>query len=242
MDEGVSCLCLTYGRPFFLEEAIESFLRQEWSGPKELIVVNDHPSQELRYEHDEVLIVNLNRRLRTLGEKRNLSVALAKYDNLLIWDDDDIHLPWRIAETMKGLPGRGFYKCPTVWLWHERDAGVEKTLSRSDYGFHCAAAFHRSVFEAVGGYKCMNAGEDFDFEQRIIAHETAGECWETTLLPVDRVYYIYRWHKHYHASYARSLSAINPSVKEGLWQLNPKWERDYGLETFDLIAAVDHVP
>ena len=27
---GVSCLCLTYGRPQLLEEAIESFLRQRW--------------------------------------------------------------------------------------------------------------------------------------------------------------------------------------------------------------------
>jgi hypothetical protein len=82
---GVSCLCLTYGRPHLLEEAVESFLRQRWNGEKELIVVTDHPEQTLVYEHPEVLIVNLNRRLKTLGEKRNLSVALARHDNLLVW-------------------------------------------------------------------------------------------------------------------------------------------------------------
>src|SRR5205807_6800276 len=68
--DGVSCLCLTYGRGRLLEEAIESFLRQDWPGPKELIVLNDHPDQELVIDHPEIL-VNLPRRLRTLGEKRN---------------------------------------------------------------------------------------------------------------------------------------------------------------------------
>ena len=60
MNEGVSCLCLTYGRPTLLEEAIESFIRQQWDGPKELIVLNDHPEQELLYQYDEVRIINLS--------------------------------------------------------------------------------------------------------------------------------------------------------------------------------------
>ena len=37
----VSCICLTYGRVALLEEAIESFLRQDYPGVKELVVLND---------------------------------------------------------------------------------------------------------------------------------------------------------------------------------------------------------
>src|SRR6185437_12376322 len=90
---GVSCLCLTYGRPRLLEESVESFLRQDWPGPKELVILNDHPEQPIVFEHPEVFVCNVGRRLRSLGEKRNLSVALARHDNLLVWDDDDIYLP-----------------------------------------------------------------------------------------------------------------------------------------------------
>jgi cellulose synthase/poly-beta-1,6-N-acetylglucosamine synthase-like glycosyltransferase len=36
----VSCFCLTYGRPCLLEEAIHSFLQQDYAGPKEMIVLN----------------------------------------------------------------------------------------------------------------------------------------------------------------------------------------------------------
>jgi glycosyltransferase involved in cell wall biosynthesis len=110
MPAGVSCLCLTYGRPFLLEEAVESFLRQTWNGSRELIILNDHPDQELVFDHRDIVVVNKKQRLRSLGEKRNLSVALARYEHLLPWDDDDIHLPSRIEETTRELKGRHFFK------------------------------------------------------------------------------------------------------------------------------------
>src|SRR4051812_11161203 len=103
MRDGVSCLCLTYGRVPLLEEAVECFRRQSWDGPKELIVVNDCPQQTLLIDDPYVHVFNLSRRLRTIGEKRNLSVALSAYDFLLNWDDDDLYLPWRIEEAMKVL-------------------------------------------------------------------------------------------------------------------------------------------
>ena len=237
MSDGVSCLCLTYGRPSLLEEAVESFLRQQWDGPKELIVVNDHPDQELVFNHSEVVIVNINRRLRTLGEKRNLSAALAKYDYYLIWDDDDIHLPWRIAETMKELPQRHFFKCPQVW---QTNQGVfERRIWHGDFYYHCTAAYSRHVFEQVGGYRCMNGGEDLDFEERIRLGPNVHKYWGVTHLPVERMYYIYRrGHGYYHASGIMDLREIEPEVQEGRYQLEPKWNLDYCKEVSRLIELI----
>ena len=94
---GVSCLCLTYGRPAQLEEAIESFLRQEYAGAKELIVLNDYAEQHLRCDRPDVRVVNIARRFRTVGEKYNAAAALATHDLLFVWDDDDLYLPHRLA-------------------------------------------------------------------------------------------------------------------------------------------------
>ncbi|MCX6908301.1 MAG: glycosyltransferase family A protein [Verrucomicrobia bacterium] len=47
----VSCMCLTYGRPQVLAEAVQSFLQQNYAGPKELVVLNDLDCQTLRFEH-----------------------------------------------------------------------------------------------------------------------------------------------------------------------------------------------
>jgi hypothetical protein len=54
----VSCFCLTYGRPQVLEEAIHSFLQQDYAGPKEMIVLNDYADQILAFDHPEVQVIN----------------------------------------------------------------------------------------------------------------------------------------------------------------------------------------
>jgi len=44
----ISCKCITYGRVSTLEEAIHSFLIQDYPKDRcELIIVNDYPKQKL---------------------------------------------------------------------------------------------------------------------------------------------------------------------------------------------------
>jgi glycosyltransferase involved in cell wall biosynthesis len=233
MKNGVSCLCLTYGRPGLLEEAIESFLRQDYTAPKELIVLNDHPKQRLRFDHPEITVINLPRRLKTLGEKRNLSVALAKYDNLLVWDDDDIYLPWRISETMKTLTKAQFFKCPNAWVMNNG-----KIDPKPGYNlFHGGSAYTRWLFQKAGGYTMMNGGEDADIEKRfqlvtdednVLEIPQNAPYWPHTTLPNDRLYYIYRWsHGSYHTTGHSHLSSINPKIVEGDIDLTPFWKEDY---------------
>jgi glycosyl transferase family 2 len=85
-------MCLTYGRPHLVEEAIASFLRQDYAGVKELIVLNDLPEQPLQFDHPEVKIINVDKRFRGVGEKRNACAALCSHDLLFAWDEDDISL------------------------------------------------------------------------------------------------------------------------------------------------------
>lgn len=225
-NNGASCLCLTYGRSPLLEEAIESFIRQQWDGAKELIVLNDHPEQELLCDYSEVRIFNLKSRLPTLGEKRNFSVSLARYDQLLIWDDDDIHLPWRIAETMSALTESQFFKCRQLWIW-EHDAIYHHVLPQEEW-FHGTSGYSRALFEEVGGYLPMNTGEDVDFEIRLKASGGVGKFLGLSELPLERLYYVYRvTHGHYHTTGCTDLSRIEPDIKRGKLQLEPHWERDY---------------
>ena len=88
----ISALCITYGRHQLLEEALESFLRQDYPN-KELIIINDLPEQTLIFEHPQVKIFNFKERFPTIGDKRNKSVEMSKGDILTSWDDDGIYLP-----------------------------------------------------------------------------------------------------------------------------------------------------
>src|SRR5262249_42827193 len=116
----VTCICPTYGRVGLLEEAIYSFLKQDYPGTKELIVVNDYEEQTLELDPPEVRIVNLPRRCHSVGEKYNAAVALASHDLLFVWHDDDFYLPHRLSLSVACfLPRRGFWKGDRAWLWND---------------------------------------------------------------------------------------------------------------------------
>lgn len=222
-DNGASCLCLTYGRPHLLEEAVESFLRQTWTGPKELIIVNDLPTQHITFNHPEVTVINLPRRMRSLGEKRNFSVSLATYNNLLLWDDDDIYLPWRIETTMKTLPSAHFFKCPNAWVMNDGKIDGEPQYNL----FHGGSAFTRWLWEQVGGYKAMNGGEDAEIEGKF-QKVGNGQHWPHTQLPKDQLYYIYRWnHGSFHTTGLSDLKNIQPTRNDPNWELKPQWRLPY---------------
>ena len=80
----ISCLCPTYGRPRQLEHAIESCLRQDYQGEKELIILNDYGEQSLIYAHPEVKIYNVWEQIRPLGAKFNATASTAMFGFLPI--------------------------------------------------------------------------------------------------------------------------------------------------------------
>lgn len=99
----ISCLMPTFNRPatrpWLLNEAVQSFLLQDYPN-KELIICNDTPDQELLLarNHANIKVVNLPKRFDTLGNKLDWmirNVAMGEY--LCRWDDDDISLPWRLS-------------------------------------------------------------------------------------------------------------------------------------------------
>jgi hypothetical protein len=157
----VSCICLTYGRPELLEEAIQSFLQQDYEGRKELVVLNDCADQVLEFEHPEVLIVNVPTRFRTLGEKYNAAAALCSYDLVFNWDDDDIYLPHRLTLSVDSVdPDAGFFKPGTAFFWND---GKITSLDRNT--FHAGSCWSRDRLIQVGGYPHLSVGVDQAVEQ-----------------------------------------------------------------------------
>lgn len=177
----VSCLCPTFARAYLLEEAVESFLRQDYEGPKELVIFNDFDQQVLEFDHPEVRVTNTSERCPSLGAKRNLTASLATGDLLLTWGDDDIHLPGRISRMVSALQGGSYL----LEGWHYCYLGGAMRLNRfATAGAHIIT---KELYESLGGVPETNSGEDVSFHGRI--KQTLG----TVSMCEDDPQFIYRW-------------------------------------------------
>jgi hypothetical protein len=171
-----------------LEEAVEAFLRQT-DVHSELLVLNDHPAQEVVFDHPRVRVVNAPRRFRTLGEKYNALVSLAAGDLLAPWEDDDISLPHRLELSRARLGKRDYFNPRCYWfldnggLHRDHAPGVGHNLS----------LFRRRAWEAVGGYPAVTGSQDAEMDRRLAGHARARGRLAGGRLPVPEWYYIYRW-------------------------------------------------
>ena len=250
-ETSVSCICLTYGRPEVLEEAIYSFLQQDYTGPKELIVLNDHVQQVLHFDHPEVQVINASQRFRTVGEKMNVAVALASHDLLFVWDDDDIYLPHRLTFSVgKFEAKKGFFKPNKAWFWNNGQlSGPAKNI------FHVGSCWSRKPFDAVRGYVADGTGYDLVFESRL--ERRFPGVTKTYDIKPEEIYYLYRWAGtgSYHMSGFGVYQAgenvghdevdvyVQQKIEQGKISqgdifLNPHWKSDYQQVVSDYIKSM----
>jgi len=222
----ISCYCITYNRPELLEEAIESFHRQDYKGSKELVVLNDFVGQELKYKHPEVFIMNSPKRFRTIGEKRNACIAMCSGDVIFPWDDDDISLPWRISLSLRYKGDRPYFKNKRAWLWQNG-----KIKENSVYNtYPSMACWDRSFFEEVNGYAFIQSGQDIQLDNKF---RKTGRRY-CIKIPDEEVYYIYKFggtgHPHLSSyGYLKGWEEIGKREKsdEKEIHLEPRWKQEY---------------
>jgi glycosyltransferase involved in cell wall biosynthesis len=232
----VSCICPTFCRVYLLEEAVESFLRQDYKGEKELIICNDFVDQEIIFNHPLVKVINLSKRTKTLGEKRNITYNYATGDLLLTWGDDDIHLPGRISRMVNSLKQHGgeflfegyFYILYGGKLYREP-------------GSTCGAnIISKKLFEEVGGIPEKNTGEDIAFNDKLKSYlkTKLNTC-------LDEPQFLYRWSsnrahisqfgedkENQETSYEKILRHAKEYIKKGVeptgrYELQPHWSKNW---------------
>jgi glycosyltransferase involved in cell wall biosynthesis len=231
MLPSVSCICPTFARVELLNEAVQSFLLQDYEGETELVVVNDFHRQTLVFDHPQVNVINLSKRAPTLGEKWHTGYSQATGEVLITWGDDDIHLPHRISRMMSYLADDDmafegwYYALVHDGLFLER---------RSTAG---AMAVKANAYHAWGGIPALNVGEDVAFNEvakKAMFPKTIRCCQEEPG-------FLYRWHgtKRRHISGTSSPDPYQHILEQaeflvsrgeepsGVVELKPKWLENY---------------
>lgn len=93
----ISVLTLTYQRYSILEEAIQSYLSQDYIGESEMIIINDSPNVEYVYEHPNIKIFNCKERFKSISAKLEFGYKQCRYDYIYRLDDDDLLTPWALT-------------------------------------------------------------------------------------------------------------------------------------------------
>jgi len=233
-QDKVSVACPTYGRPQLLEEAIQGFLQQTYS-PKEMIILNDLPGQELIFEHPDVRIINTNIRFSSFGEKMEYLFNHCDGDYIAWWGDDDINFSSRLTYGLEQLKKskEDAYFSPARTFYSEKNE--IKGIVGNGYlgGSLCKKESFKSLmpFPKVGtqldSWTCA-----FFFKNGIkrISPEMKDE----------EVFYIYRWGT---GAYHLSGFGVDKPNQKTAWErigemiaknnnlskvkLLPHWERDY---------------
>jgi len=210
-------------------EAVESFLRQDYRGEKELIIVNDHPEIPLSLpDHPEITLVNRQERFASVGVKRNWATWLSKGTVIFPWDDDDISLPWRISYSLEAMTNCRYFKPSNLWWWQHASKSLR--LCQGVMA-HAMCAYHRDVFEQIGGYPDFNSGEDQEFENRMNRRDRL-----VKELSHEDIFYIYRMEgtDTYHLSYygygkgwEESAQFVTNNVAISDYLIEPAWKESY---------------
>ncbi len=200
----------TFARHTLVEEALQSFLTQDYPGKKELVILNDYPRQTLKFDHPEVRILNQNPRLNSLGQTRNFCTAACDGEIVVYWDDDNIFLKdWLkfVAKNMKDVDYFQFRPSFYAEGW--------KIIKVATSAQPCIAST-KAAWCKIGGFKEMNSGEDKQWNRDMRAHGMIGR--RTQVAPKE-MQFIYHWgHNAIHASgRGPDTPEMNGHARFGAW-------------------------
>lgn len=120
----ISVLTITYKRHHLLEEAIESFLRQENNvlapEAKEMVIINDNSEVDYVFDHPNVRIINHKERFPSIAAKLEWGYKQCKFDNIYRLDDDDLLAPWALDNVCLDItnnPGYEIYRSSGMYFF-----------------------------------------------------------------------------------------------------------------------------
>jgi glycosyltransferase involved in cell wall biosynthesis len=230
----IDVLCCTYGRTRLLNEAIECFLRQDFTDSK-MIVFNDCPLQTLSFAHDRVTIINKAERNACYGDTLNHILSLATSRFVSVWDDDDLYLPQFLSSMAALLPRHKYGRAAKPRLrWVDSGHRLYRVIP--DNNMNCVIA-EKSLLIEEGGFNAVNYNVEMDLLRRLVKHHwLCGPGKETYTCP-QYVYRLATGRTHVtdvknesardrlHSNLLEEIDAGRE--KTGPITLLPGWEEDY---------------
>ncbi len=172
IKQPISILITAYKSEYFIEECLDSIENQTHfvDNDKYEILVGIDSCEETLKKILDIRHKYRNLRIFMMGSNKgtyvttNTLLNIAKYDNILRFDSDDIMLPYMIETILKDSDGFQVVKFSYI----DFNGTLENTINTNEIIFsHGVVLFRKNVFEASGGYRDWYCGADSELIGRI---------------------------------------------------------------------------
>jgi glycosyltransferase involved in cell wall biosynthesis len=175
----ISVLTITYKRHHLLEEAIESFLRQN-APDCEMVIINDNPEVDYVFEHENVKIINCKERFPSIASKLEWGYKQCKHDYIYRLDDDDLLAPWALENVKQDItnhPGHEIYRSKGMYFF------VNNEFQKEDSNINNGNVYTKAYLDRI---KFPDKSGD---EDMYITFRNDAKIYESTLKHTM----LYRW-------------------------------------------------
>jgi len=149
----------TYGRPTLVQNAIACFQAQDYPADRRRLLILDDAGQIASQHGEGWSVWSTSARMETLAAKYvELDLLDAGWaDAFVIWDDDDIYLPWHLAAYAAALQNSRWAHPAKVWDLYTGRLELGPAKGR----FWASAAVRTDFLRSLGGFT-ESARGDFD--------------------------------------------------------------------------------
>jgi hypothetical protein len=188
----ISCLMPTYGRPTLVQNAIACFLAQDYPADKRRLLILDDAGQIAPQHGAGWFVWSVSLRKETLTAKYSqLDLLDAGWaDAFVIWDDDDIYLPWHLSAHAAALREAQWSHPTKVWSLYSG----RPELGPADGRFWAAAAIRVELLRSLKGF-IASGRADFDQAHLRAWRQHGGEPGRP-----EPPSYVYGWGRSKHCS------------------------------------------
>lgn len=192
----ITALCPSYKRPSLLQNSLALWERQVERGEAELFILEDsgiYGSQK----GEGWTLMSSGYRYPSLPEKYNamLEHADPRTEAFVVWEDDDIYLPFYIKCYREAFMAGAELVKPAVVI---SDYNNFLEYEKADGRFHASLGFTRELAQRVGGWpKTKRADFDQQFI-RILQDEAGVICTAPFEGQSPDSGYIFSWHTGHH--------------------------------------------
>ena len=142
----ISCICIVTKYGDALRSSVDSFLKQDYDGDRELIIFSTNHRIKLVFAHALVTVANATRPCLPCDAKNTAITSIAKGEQIVMWSEDDYYLPNHLSLVVRHLT--------KDFAWFDKEFQAEHgKIVRISQGSAETFAFTKSAWLRAGKFQ-----------------------------------------------------------------------------------------